>query len=109
MKPCNVVYRDVGDVLQRILLNPALRQPGAITYHTQFPENGFGRRVYSDNMDGDWAIREEAELPWGACLLSLILYTDATQVGLFSGTKAYPGYLSIGNINKHVRKGDWPK
>ena len=40
----------------------------------------------------------------GATVIPVILSTDKTQLTLFCGKSAYPVYLTIGNIPKHIRR-----
>jgi hypothetical protein len=40
----------------------------------------------------------------GATIIPLIVSTDKTQLTLFRGKMAYPIYLTIGNIPKHIRR-----
>ena len=40
----------------------------------------------------------------GATVIPVILSTDKTQLTLFRGKSAYPVYLTIGNIPKHIRR-----
>ena len=45
----------------------------------------------------------EKSLPTGAKLLSIILYSDATNVDMLGKSQLHPIYISIGNINNWRR------
>ena len=47
----------------------------------------------------------QSKLPPHATLAPIIIATDKTQLTNFSGGKsAYPIYLTIGNLPKHIRR-----
>jgi hypothetical protein len=47
----------------------------------------------------------QEDLPEGATVAPIILATDKTQLTAFSGDKqAWPVYLTIGNIDKKIRR-----
>lgn len=48
---------------------------------------------------------EQSSLPEGATVAPVIIASDKTQLSTFSGDKqAWPAYLTIGNIDKSIRK-----
>ena len=59
--------------------------------------------MYGEQNTGTWWENTEALLPIGAKLLSLILYSDATNVDTLGKSKLHPIYLSIGNIKNWRR------
>ncbi|PKK68795.1 hypothetical protein RhiirC2_781820 [Rhizophagus irregularis] len=62
-----------------------------------------GKREFSEQNTGIWWENAEKFLPPGAKLLSLILYSDATNVDILGKSQLHPIYLSIGNIKNWKR------
>lgn len=62
-------------------------------------------RMYCEMNTADWWWEEQATLPDGTTILALMFSTDETQLTMFSGDKkAYPLYLTLGNIPAHLRR-----
>ncbi|KIM61732.1 hypothetical protein SCLCIDRAFT_70500, partial [Scleroderma citrinum Foug A] len=54
---------------------------------------------------GNWWWETQGKLPEGAVVAPVILSSDKTSLSVFSGDKkAWPVYLTIGNISKDVRR-----
>ncbi|KAJ3911378.1 hypothetical protein F5877DRAFT_55398 [Lentinula edodes] len=54
---------------------------------------------------GNWWWEVQDQLPDGATVAPIILASDETQLSTFSGDKkAWPLYLTVGNIEKRVRR-----
>jgi len=63
-----------------------------------------GDRVYSEMNSADWWWETQDRLPPGATIVPLICGSDETQLMDFSGDKkAWPIYLTIGNIHSSIR------
>jgi Plavaka transposase len=62
-----------------------------------------GERIYGEQNTGLWWENTEKSLPIGAKLLSLILYSDATNVDSLGKSQLHPIYVSIGNIKNWRR------
>jgi len=62
-----------------------------------------GERIYSEQNTGMWWQNTEKSLPCGSKLLSIILYSDATNVDALGKKNLYPIYMSIGNIKNWRR------
>jgi hypothetical protein len=60
-------------------------------------------RIYSEQNTGIWWEKTEESLPIGAKILSLILYSDATNVDSLGKSNLHPIYVSIGNIKNWRR------
>ncbi|KIM29355.1 hypothetical protein M408DRAFT_306317, partial [Serendipita vermifera MAFF 305830] len=61
-------------------------------------------RVYNEIFTADWAWQTQMTLPNGAALIPIILASDKTHLTVLAGDKkAWPLYLSIGNIKSNVR------
>ncbi|KAG8708011.1 hypothetical protein FRC08_000162 [Ceratobasidium sp. 394] len=73
--------------------------------HTRVTPDGRTVHVRSGMETGAWWWRMQDTLGGDATIAPIILATDATQLSLFSGNKkAWPVYLSIGNISKDIRR-----
>ncbi|QRW09327.1 leucine-tRNA ligase [Ceratobasidium sp. AG-Ba] len=72
--------------------------------HYRTTSDGRRVRVRGDMCSGDWWWRMQDLLGGDATIAPIILATDATLLSLFSGRKAWPVYLTIGNIDKEVRR-----
>ncbi|KAF8320234.1 hypothetical protein F5887DRAFT_905168, partial [Amanita rubescens] len=73
--------------------------------HFEDPEGT--QRVYHEMNTGKWWWKTQDILEArkrGATLIPLILSTDRTQLTLFGSKMAYPVYMTIGNIPKHIRR-----
>jgi Plavaka transposase len=57
-----------------------------------------GERAYSEQNTGTWWENTEKSLPLGCKLLSIILYSDATNVDTLGKSNLHPIYMTIGNI-----------
>jgi hypothetical protein len=63
------------------------------------------RRIYSEMNMGDWWWNMQDQLPAGATFVQVICASDKTHMTNFSGDDdAWPLYLTIGNIRKHIRR-----
>ena len=63
-----------------------------------------GDRVYSEMNPADWWWETQDRVPPGATVGPLICGSDETQLTDFSGDKkAWPIYLTIGNIHSSIR------
>ncbi|KAG1730814.1 uncharacterized protein EDB91DRAFT_1239017 [Suillus paluster] len=61
--------------------------------------------VYDEMWTGDWWWNMQEHLPSGAVVAPVILTSDKTNLTRFHGDKAaWPIYLTIGNIKKHIRR-----
>ncbi|QRV77137.1 leucine-tRNA ligase [Ceratobasidium sp. AG-Ba] len=72
--------------------------------HYRVTADGRRVRVRGDICSGDWWWRMQDLLGGDATIAPIILATDATLLSLFTGQKVWPVYLSIGNIDKEVRR-----
>lgn len=62
-----------------------------------------GERVYSEQNTGKWWENTEKMIPPGSKILSIILYSDATNVDTLGKSNLHPIYISIGNIKNWRR------
>ncbi|EIW62729.1 uncharacterized protein TRAVEDRAFT_113577 [Trametes versicolor FP-101664 SS1] len=94
--------RDPLECIAELIGNPAFRD--FITYEpTKIRCDG--QRYYSEMSSGDWWWKTQARLPAGATLVPVILASDKTTLSVMRGDKsAWPVYLTIGNIDKALRR-----
>ncbi|KAH9900748.1 hypothetical protein C8Q73DRAFT_636509 [Cubamyces lactineus] len=64
-----------------------------------------GSRYYGEMNTADWWWDTQLKLPAGSVVAPIILASDKTNLTVFCGDKtAWPVYLTIGNIDKDVRR-----
>jgi hypothetical protein len=82
---------------QRVYRNNMVYGPVRVT-------DSAGDRVFSEMNTGDWWWETQDKLPHGATVVPVIVSSDETMLTDHSGDqKAWPMYLSIGNIESTVR------
>ncbi|KAL7278907.1 hypothetical protein ACG7TL_006738 [Trametes sanguinea] len=90
------------DAVRELMGNPAFRAYMAYAA-VRMKRNGV--RFYSEMNTGDWWGDVQFNLPDGACVAPVILASDKTTLTVLRGDKtAWPVYLTIGNIDKSVRR-----
>ncbi|RHZ53306.1 hypothetical protein Glove_443g12 [Diversispora epigaea] len=60
--------------------------------------NHQGEKSYAEQNSGNWWKYAEASIPSSACILSLILYSDATTADTLGKSSLHPIYISLRNI-----------
>jgi len=76
-----------------------------ITYSPVRQYSESGQRVYDEMHTGDWWWDMQTRLPPGATVIPVILASDKTQLTAHTGDKkAWPVYLTIGNIRLKTRR-----
>ncbi|QRV99715.1 hypothetical protein RhiJN_27734 [Ceratobasidium sp. AG-Ba] len=97
--------RDIIEMIRYLLSDPRFIP------HTRFaPERHYdserrGNRVYDEMWSGQWWWRMQNILGRYATVVPIILSSDKTKLTVFSGNqKAWPVYLTIGNISKDIRR-----
>ncbi|KAI0714708.1 hypothetical protein C8Q76DRAFT_648762 [Earliella scabrosa] len=97
------LWRRSGIGLTRELIgNPAF--DGSVSYKPVRVTKG-GERYYGEMNTADWWWDTQGKLPAGATIAPLLLASDKTQLTVLRGDKtAWPVYLTIGNIDKAVRR-----
>nr|VWO99818.1 Beta-lactamase (EC [Ganoderma boninense] len=97
--------RDPVECIRELIGNPLLAD--ALRYapeHVYADEEG-ENRIYDNMWTGDWWWEQQLKLPSGATIAPVILASDKTTLSRMSGDKsAWPVYLTIGNIDKAVRR-----
>ncbi|KAG8898353.1 hypothetical protein FRB99_007493 [Tulasnella sp. 403] len=97
-------YRDPVECVKELLGNPAFKDN--LSYKPTCIQKGSnGKRVYNEACTGDWWWEVQDKLPTGATVAPIILASDKTQLSVLSGDKtAWPVYLTLGKISKHIRR-----
>ncbi|KAI1782117.1 hypothetical protein LXA43DRAFT_906712, partial [Ganoderma leucocontextum] len=97
--------RDPVECIRELIGNPVfedfLRYEPVRNYSDEEGTN----RIYENMWTGDWWWDMQLKLPSGATIAPVILASDKTTLSRMSGDKsAWPVYLTIGNIDKSVRR-----
>ncbi|KAG9030543.1 hypothetical protein FS837_003250 [Tulasnella sp. UAMH 9824] len=102
--------RDPVECVAELIGNPTFRDA---MHYTPIQEmavdnDGIGEepdRFFEEMWSGDWWWQVQDALPADSTVAPIILASDKTQLSTFSGDKqAWPVYLTIGNINKSLRR-----
>ncbi|KAK7438195.1 hypothetical protein VKT23_018125 [Stygiomarasmius scandens] len=99
-------HRDPVDVVKELMGNPAFREHQRYAPVRHFRNRDFTNREYSEMWTCNWWWDAQDNLPskFGTIAPGIIA-SDETQLSTFSGDKkAWPVYMSIGNIEKTTRR-----
>ncbi|KAI0644662.1 hypothetical protein C8Q79DRAFT_1001929 [Trametes meyenii] len=94
--------RDPVECIRELIGNPAFKEhmsyaPVRVTRD--------GVRYYGETNTGDWWWDKQGTLPEGATISPLFIASDKTQLMVLRGDQtAWPVYLTIGNIDKAIRR-----
>ncbi|THH16161.1 hypothetical protein EUX98_g9347, partial [Antrodiella citrinella] len=98
-------YRDPAECVQELIGNPIFDGKMAYAPEKVFAELEGDERVFDEMWTADWWWKTQEKLPKGAMIAPLIIASDETKLSQFGGNKkAWPVYLTIGNIEKSVRR-----
>lgn len=86
--------------IKSILSIPDISQNFALTFENLEHD---GERAYSEQNTGIWWENAGKSLPPGSKILSIILYSDATNVDSLGKGQLHPIYMTIGNIKNWRR------
>ncbi|KAJ4479710.1 hypothetical protein C8J55DRAFT_455705 [Lentinula edodes] len=108
METLELWHRDILECIKELMGNPSFKEHQAYAPVRQFREMKDSipyNRQYSEMWTGNWWWEVQDQLPNGATVAPIILASDETQLSTFSGDKkAWPLYLTVGNIEKCVRR-----
>jgi hypothetical protein len=93
-------HRNLINCIKNIFSIPNIKQDFALTFENLEVD---GEKIYSEQNTGMWWKTTQDSLPTGAKLLSLILYSDATNVDTLGKSQLHPIYMTIGNIKNWRR------
>ncbi|QRV91332.1 hypothetical protein RhiJN_19350 [Ceratobasidium sp. AG-Ba] len=103
-----LMMRDIEHVIRDIISNPAFREDLVYAPVRVWTTPEKKERVYGDMWTADWwwnmqiRLRGRAE---AATLIPLVIASDQTRLStMCGGQKAYPVYVTVGNIGKDVRR-----
>ncbi|KAF5377941.1 hypothetical protein D9615_006759 [Tricholomella constricta] len=97
--------RDPVECIRELMGNPAFREFMAFAPEQVFTDEACSERIFDEMWTADWWWKIQKLLPTGATLAPIILSSDKTQLSQFQGDKkAWPVYLTIGNLSKDIRR-----
>ncbi|KAJ7875707.1 hypothetical protein B0H14DRAFT_3547012 [Mycena olivaceomarginata] len=101
-------YRNPIECVKELLGNPSFAGKQGykpIRVYKRFKDGQYSNQEFTEMWTADWWWDIQELLPRGATLAPIIISTDKTQLTWFNGDKqAWPVYLTIGNIEKGVRR-----
>ncbi|PPQ76233.1 hypothetical protein CVT24_009444 [Panaeolus cyanescens] len=98
-------HRDPVDCVRELMGNPAFKDHQHYAPKKIYLDADLKNREYSEMWTADWWWNVQGELPAGATVAPVILASDKTNLSRLSGDKqAWPVYLTLGNIDKDVRR-----
>ncbi|KAJ3556475.1 hypothetical protein NP233_g11966 [Leucocoprinus birnbaumii] len=101
--------RDVVECIKTLWRNPEYADDLIVEPERQFADEEEQERIYHDMHTGDWWWRMQTKVEketeeQQATILPLIISSDKTQLTQFRQKTAYPVYITLGNIPKHIRR-----
>ncbi|KAI6155504.1 hypothetical protein BKA82DRAFT_3967408 [Pisolithus tinctorius] len=100
--------RDPVECVMELIGNPAFRDAMAYSPERAYTDSKGTNHIYDEMWTANWwwdTSIVQGKLPAGATVAPVILSLDKTSLSMFSGDKkAWPVYLTIGNISKDVRR-----
>ncbi|KAI0261681.1 hypothetical protein BC834DRAFT_925468 [Gloeopeniophorella convolvens] len=96
--------RDPLECIRELMSNPAFRDVICYAPERAYADEEGKERLYDEMWTADWWWNTQLKLPPGAVVAPIILSLDETNLSQFRGNqKAWPVYLTLGNIAKDVR------
>ena len=93
-------YRPIFRVIQALLQRPEVANNFV---HRGIRKNDNNERIYGEPFECDWWLETEKDLPPLNGLLSIILYSDATNLDGLGKTSGHPVFLTLGNLPNKFR------
>ncbi|KAF8261595.1 hypothetical protein EI94DRAFT_1780209 [Lactarius quietus] len=104
---CKVFYRNIIQCIRALFADPDLSPHLIFTPEWHYADEDKEERIYHDMHTGSWwwstQVAVERNTP-GATIVPVIVSTDKTQLTHFQNKSAYPVYMTIGNIQKNIRR-----
>ncbi|KAH9974860.1 hypothetical protein BJV74DRAFT_879658 [Russula compacta] len=98
-------FQDPVECIKELIGNPLFQEHISYVPQQVFTDGSGTTRIYDKAWMGDWWWMMQERLPAGAVVALLIIAADKTSLTQFSGDKkAYPVYLTIGNISKEIQR-----
>lgn len=89
-------YRHISEALRELLMNQDLAE--TMQFNFEYKSQGSKGREYSEMFNCQWWETVQASIPNSAGILSLMLYSDATNCDVYGKTSRHPIFLTLGNI-----------
>ncbi|CAB4477193.1 unnamed protein product [Rhizophagus irregularis] len=89
-------YRHICEALRELLMNQDLAE--TMQFNFEYKSQGSKGREYSEMFNCQWWETVQANIPNSAGILSLMLYSDATNCDVYGKTSRHPIFLTLGNI-----------
>ncbi|KAF8511429.1 hypothetical protein JB92DRAFT_3144061 [Gautieria morchelliformis] len=97
--------RNPVDCVKELIGNPAFKEAMHYAPQKVFTDSTEEDQVFNEMWTGEWRWELQEKLPKGATIAPIIIVSEKTQLSQFSGDKqAWPVYLTIGNIDKAIRR-----
>ncbi|RHZ89694.1 hypothetical protein Glove_12g2 [Diversispora epigaea] len=88
-------YRPIKICIEILLSNSEILQHFIFKYENKKHQ---GEKSYAEQNSGNWWKYAKASIPSSACILTLILYSDATTTDTLGKSSLHPIYISLRNI-----------
>lgn len=100
-----IVCRDAADVVRFLLAHKPFEKVMHYEPVKLFRDDTCSVRVYNELHTGDWWWETQTKLPPGATVVPILISVDKTLMTMLHGdTVCWPVYLTIGNIERDVRR-----
>ncbi|KAI6041032.1 hypothetical protein EDC04DRAFT_2867355 [Pisolithus marmoratus] len=97
-------HKDPVECVMELIGNLAFHDTIAYVPECAHVDSQGTNRIYDEMWTADWWWDVQGKLPAGATIAPIILSSDKTSLSVFSGDKkAWPVYLTIGNISKDLK------
>ncbi|KAI6017027.1 hypothetical protein EDC04DRAFT_2870151 [Pisolithus marmoratus] len=94
---------DPVECIMELIGNPAFQDAMAYVPERAYADSKGTNHIYDQMWTADWWWDVQGKLPEGTMVAPIILLLDKTSLSVFSGNKkAWPMYLTIGNISKDL-------
>ncbi|KAI0733010.1 hypothetical protein BC629DRAFT_1586009 [Irpex lacteus] len=102
-------YRDIIACIRALFGDPDFAPHLVFVPERHYADKDHTTRLYHDMHTGKWWWSTQAALERnpktaGATIIPVIISSDKTQLTLFRNKSAYPVYITIGNLPKHIRR-----
>ncbi|QRV90393.1 hypothetical protein RhiJN_18411 [Ceratobasidium sp. AG-Ba] len=97
--------RDIAELIRMLLSDPRFIPHTRYAPERHYTSETKRHRVYNEMWSGRWWWRMQNLLGRYATVVPIIISSDKTKMTVFSGNqKAWPVYLTIGNISSDIRR-----
>ncbi|KAG8823085.1 hypothetical protein FRC19_004644 [Serendipita sp. 401] len=104
LDPITLFYRNPIHLVEDLFSRPSLSPAMEFSPRRVWEDDAKDTRIYNEMSTGDWWWRVQESLPQGSTVVPILLGLDATHLTNFAGDKkAWPVYMSIGNIRSKTR------